>query len=183
MRHTSVLVQIFLLIGGILLFYMYIYPEIFNINDNQDLIEQYNRAIEEASDLRADVQRLQQRADSIPSADLQSLERYLPTTSIDQVMVQRDLLAFARSRSLILTSLVASDESTITTSNSELQQVDFTVSVQGDYDDIKAFIADTERNNYPLRLASVTFSPVDSIIEATMVFEKYSFIGLVDNER
>ncbi len=179
MRQASVLVQISLLFAGTLLVYLYIYPELIRVNENQDLIQKYNEAIEEGDDLRSHIQRLQQRADAMPTSDLLALERYLPTTPIDEIMVQRDIQALVRARSLTLINLSAG-ESDAVEDEETLKKVDFSVSVRGTYENIKAFIADIERNNYPLRLVEMKFSPAGTAVETEMVLETYYFVGLSD---
>lgn len=177
MKQASVLVQISLLIAGILLIYLYVRPEFVKVNDNQDLIQQYNFAIEEAEDLRSDIERLQQAAEAIASSDRRALERYLPTSPVDHILVQRDILAYVRSRNLSLVDLSAADSST-EHEEGTINSVGFSVNVQGTYNNVKAFISDLERNDYPLRILDLTIAPAGgSMVQANIRLETYYFIG------
>lgn len=177
MRQTSVIVQISLLIAGILLIYLYIRPEFLKVNDSQDLIQQYNTAIEEAEDLRSDIERLQQAAEGIASSDKRALERYLPTSPVDHILVQRDILAYVRSRNLSLIDLSAADHGTEHKEDT-INSFAFSVNVQGTYNNVKAFISDLERNDYPLRILNLTIAPAGGdIIQADVNLETYYFIG------
>ena len=182
MKQASVLLQIALLIGGVVAIYFYVYPEFTNVNENQNLIQEYNEAISEATKLQEKITRLQQRINDIPDADMTALERYLPTEVVDEVSVQRDINAYVQARGLILQDLAGSEDSRIVSDNNAVEQKRFFVTVLGDYERIKALIADLERNDYPLRLVNLTLASDETgLLQADLEVETYRFVDLPGN--
>ena len=182
MKRASILLQIALFFGGIIAIYFYVYPEFTNINENQNLIQEYAEAISEATKLQEQITRLQQRMNDISSAEMSALVRYLPTGAIDEIAVQRDIFSYVRARGLILQNLATGEESRIVSDNDLIEQRRFNVTVLGDYNNIKALIADFERNDYPLRLVNLSLSSDESgLMQADLEMETYRFMGLLDN--
>ena len=182
MKQASVLLQVALLVGGVVAIYFYVYPEFTKVNENQNLIQEYNEAIDEATKLQEKISRLQQRTKDIPDADMVALERYLPTQAIDEVSVQRDIFSYIQARGLVLQDLAGSEDTRIASINESLEQKRFFMTVLGEYDRIKALIADLERNDYPLRLVKLSLVSDDSgLLRADLEVETYRFADLPDN--
>lgn len=182
MKQASVILQVVLLIGGIVAIYFYVYPEFTNVNENQNLIQEYNEAINEATKLQDKISRLQQRIQDIPDADMSAFERYLPTEEIDEVSVQRDIFSYVKARNLILQDLAGSEDSRSVSGDLPYEEKHFLVTVLGEYSNIKALLADFERNDYPLRLVSLSLVSDDSgLLQAALELETYRFVDLSGN--
>lgn len=180
MKRASILLQIALFIGGLIALFFYVYPEIMSVNENQNLTQEYSVAIEEAEELRTVLSDLQQEMQSIPDSEMMALERYLTTEPVDQISIQRDIYAYVQARNLFLEDLTHSDD-TETDFDSGLQTELFEITVRGDYSDIKAFMTDLERNDYPLRIQELSLAPDEiGFIIGTFMVETYQFIGLED---
>ena len=182
MKQVSVLLQVALLIGAVVALYFYVYPEFTEVNQNQNLIQEYNEAITEATKLQETIFQLQQRINDIPDADMMAFERYLPTEAIDDVSVQRDIFSYVQARGLILQDLRGGDDLQSLSHDDSAKKMNFFVSVLGEYDRIKALIADLERNDYPLRLVNFSLAADEfGLLQADFEVETYHFVDLQGN--
>ena len=182
MKNPSILLQIILFISGLVVTLFYVVPEFGNVNDNQNMVRQYNEAIERAEDLRDSVVDLRQQKDLIPPQTIQALNTYLPRDKVDTISIQRDILAYTVARNLVLEGLFLDERSRPIETDLPIEKYVYNISVLGTYTDIKAFIADLERNVYPLRLNALDLSADDfGFVEADLVVETYRFSGLLNN--
>lgn len=184
MKRASILLQIILLTGGLVALAFYVYPEFTKVNESQNLSQEYTEAINEAEELRNILSNLQNRRSQVSAEALAAVERYLPQNRIDQIAIQRDILAYVQGRDLQLQSLNRIDSSRETIGNVELQSEQFGLTVTGEYDEVRGLLADFERNNYPLRLSELSLSS-DALgaIQATIRVNSYWYPVASDSNR
>lgn len=180
MRNASILVQITLFIIAIVAIWLYVYPSFMDISDRQDRISEYGRAIDEATQVNQLLAGLVQDINAVSTAEQERLSTYLPET-IDPVVVQRDLLAYAQRHPLQLVSLNQSDDTRVY-EDSNIQTASFTVVVVGQYEDIKNMLTDIESNNYALHIESLDIQQASgSTLQASARFITYAFFPTINN--
>ncbi len=148
MKHSSVLLQVILLLCGLGIIFFYAYPEFTNIRVVQDQIQEYNTAIAEADEVNNLLQQLVSRIEGIPSSDRTALTTFLPS-SIDPVFVQRDIQRYVDLIGMDLRQLSYNEQDR--TTNQPWVSRTFQVSAAGSYTDVKRLVAAFEANAYLLR--------------------------------
>lgn len=178
MKNASVLVQAALLLIAVSLLFFYVRPAFSTISAEQDKVSEYDEAISQAAEVNSLLSNLQSQIESIPNTDRNALENYLPET-IDPIAVQRDIKAYVDRRPLELVTLSQGSLSEFGT-DGYLEQMDFSVTVTGDYGAVKDMLRDTERNPYPLHITGLTLTPTTagaSDIQAEITFVTYQFVS------
>lgn len=178
MKNASVLVQTALLLIAVSLLFFYVRPAFSTISAEQDKVSEYDEAISQAAAVNTLLSDLQNQIESIPNTDRNALEAYLPET-IDPIAVQRDIKAYVDRRPLELVDMAQGSLAEFGT-DGYLQQMDFMVTVTGDYTAVKDFLRDTERNPYPLHLTELALTPTtqgSSEVQAEIVFVTYQFVS------
>ena len=180
MKNASVLVQFALLLIGITLLVFYILPEFREMGEKQDLLDRYTVAIESASLVNETLNRLLQQKRSISVIDQEKLDTYLPVR-VNLVAVYRDIDAYAKRRNIDLLTIASSGgaggRSGANTRVREANRASTAVSVTvaGEYEELKDMLADMDRNNYPLHVSGLDIVSQGDILEATIEFTTYSF--------
>lgn len=174
MRNASVLVQIALFIIGVVVIWMYVYPAFTEISRDQDQISEYDEAIAQATEVNTLLDGLLQEIEAIPEEDQERLNTYLPT-EVDQIVVQRDLLAYVERRDLALESL-RQDQEIEAVEDTDRSGETFNLTVIGAYDEIKDMLLDIEQHHYPLHIENIRMERTEqNDIRADITFMTYAF--------
>lgn len=166
--NYSFVAQIALLVIAIAMFVTYTQPTFAEIRQLQDELFQYTDVTTKASDFNQKLRELISREASFRSSDLAAMDTYLPT-SLDTVAVMADIAAIARRSGVTLGSLSAGDD---TAGNSQVvvegtdatanltSSHDFSVTVDGNYENLKQFLDNLEKNKYPLEVVDFQIGSV-----------------------
>ncbi len=188
--------QILLIIIAIVIIVTAIKPKLAEVQFNQDEVAQYLNALQKASLYNQTLQELLNRASGISSGDKTALNRFLPET-LDATVVARDIKNIVERNSMLLLEIdtKTSDAATVASkggnasedgfirgealeseARQDLSATRFVVEVIGSYEQMKAMLADFERNSYPLRLVAFSFeAPSDSdLYHYSVELETYS---------
>lgn len=175
MRSKTV-VQLILFVTSFVIIFSYIKPSYTNLQDIQSETKVYIDALESAKSFNTEIRNQLSDANKLTTTQLQKLDRYLPD-DIDSIAVMRDIEIIAKRNRLSVEGLSAGEEisASADTSNtdyldadtaqrgaplaSEMTSVAFSVKVSGQYDDLKLFLQDLEKNAYPLEVISLTLAP------------------------
>jgi len=199
-------IQILLILVAIAIAFGVIKPKLAEINNTQNEVAAYKSALNNIGKYNQRLQTLINQLNSMSTSDRAALYRYLPE-EVDVVSVSRDITnIIERNRLLVLditfdspvpvTSLsqgsienaVYNPDGTLDTVASgvtgEISEIEtgvysqkFKVDAVGTYDQMKAMLADFERNNYPLRLTEFTFTLENrssGLIQYSFVLETYA---------
>ena len=134
-----------------------------------------------------------------------ALDRFLPE-AIDTTAVARDISNIVKNNNMLLLDITESEPTAVSTTvgqkfefdstenipagafygdvgpvSSGLVAQQFTLSVVGNYDDMKSMLEDFERNIYPLRVIEFGFDAADSdLLSYTVILETYSLPAATD---
>ena len=181
-------IQIILIIISIVIIYMVIKPKFEEIAVSQDETAKYNDAVNKANEYNAKLQELISRANSMPRTDQVDLDKFLPK-EINPTVVARDITNIVEKNGLLMLDITAGNLVSVTVDNTAMTDTGeegmvvfedalsrearnqmnsqiFTLNAGGGYEQMKAMLADFERNAYPLRLVKFSFdaSREDSIL-------------------
>ncbi len=162
---TGLLSQIALIILSVGIIFTYISPALDEIKKTQDTIGVYQSERAKVSDVNLKLEQVAAKLNSINSDDQKRLITYMPD-SVDTVAVPRDIKAIADRSGLILdqVSYVGAEESSSDTlidpsmvnqtasSQTDPEAHTFAVNFEASYEQIKRFLADLEKNAYPLEV-------------------------------
>ena len=157
--------MLIILSGAILL--TYVEPTFRSIGQLQDDIAVYRGERGKVEEVNQRLNELAaERARVTPSEEAQ-LATYLPTT-VDPVVVQRDLFIIAESADVLFRDVsFTAEESRSSRSSADddvparLQPYSFSLQVTGTYEQIRNFLPLLERNKYPLELQSLDVTPLE----------------------
>ena len=180
MIGNSFIVQIGMAALSVGILFFYVHPTFSKIGETQDAISQYQIETAKVSEVNAKLQNYVNRINSISAADMRALLTYMPD-EVDHVAVTRDIFNMAEATEVYLSGV----------QYSELQQVyalgvpdeadpnahSFMIDALGTYEDIKAFLAMFEQNNYPLEIHEAQLSATETglvQLNATVVTYSHS---------
>ncbi len=173
MIPSGLFTQIIMLGLAIGIVFAYVQPAFSTIGEIQDDISVYRAERDKVSGVNQQLQQLLDNMLAIPAQDRVALLTYIPDT-VDTVAVPRDLQSMAESSGLILRTVAP-----VQTTNMQLDaersatvpttRYAFQITVEGSYQQIKAFLLLVEKNNYPLDIQTLTMQPLEgSFMTATM---------------
>ena len=175
MIPNGLFTQIIMLGLAIGIVFAYVQPAFSTIGEIQDDISVYRAERDKVSGVNQQLQQLLDKMLAIPAQDRVALLTYIPDT-VDDVAVSRDLQSMAESAGLILRTVAPTQ-----TTNMNMQldaersatvpttRYAFQITVEGSYQQIKAFLLLIEKNNYPLDIQTLTMQPLEgSFMTATM---------------
>lgn len=155
------------------LIFFFIQPKLAEIRTEQAKIEEYRKAVENATEYNQLLSQFINQINAISRADVAALERFLPV-EVDTVSVARDLNAIAQQNNLLVRTIeVTEDDGAFTgfvqniqapvsdddpdsapravvNPEADLVAHDITIELVGSYDNFKDFLVATEGNAYPL---------------------------------
>lgn len=157
MMQYSLIVQVVIIViaGAIGLFY--IRPQFTEISMLQDDLSELEQAIKQVSDVNQELARKLGEVNNIPNNNRTALTRYLPN-QLDEVAVLKDLQTITSLSSVTLESVSYDGSVTAAASDASLIPHHFSLSVSGEYTDLKRFLGNLEQNNYPLHVAELSLS-------------------------
>lgn len=174
----NLLRQIVLLGMSLAIIFLFIQPKLVDLRVIQAEVEQFETAIDNATQFTRLLQSQLNSVNSISNADQQAMNTFLPNT-LDPVVVSRDLQSIAE-RNSMRTTAISYTEPVIQGDVRAIQNIDlegegelsstvepvlsrtpFTMTVQGSYESFITFLQSLEANVYPLRVVGVTvdFTP------------------------
>ena len=166
----------------------YVQPTFTKIGELQSSIAEYRDETERVAQVNAQLDQLVSRADSISGDDREDLQTYLPD-QVDIVAVPRDITVMAESAGVILRSVAY--EGTVSgffsnpgDTRTALKPTphQFQVQLEGTYEQIKAFLAATERNSYPLQVGELDIkADAEGFMSAGVRLVTYTFRPAVDS--
>ncbi|OGG41341.1 hypothetical protein A2837_02360 [Candidatus Kaiserbacteria bacterium RIFCSPHIGHO2_01_FULL_46_22] len=199
--------QIVLIVISIVIVFTVVKPKFSEIAYQQNEMVTYRTALDNIGRYNQRLQTLLNQAKAMSEPERENLFRYLPE-EIDAVVVGRDIANMADSNNLLLldvepgtlaavttvvpeqgaapesgtdTGMVAPpSEDGETAKSTGMYSQKFKVGVVGNYEDMKSFLKDLERNAYPLRLLELDFTIEEtdnSLLEYSLVLETYTLKG------
>lgn len=171
---TQSITQIALILVSVLIIFGYVKPTFENISVLQDEVFQYQDAVAKASQFNGLLGELIATERSFSSSNVRDLDTFLPST-IDEVQVMSDIVTIAQSAAVSVSALAAGpsitpSEAVFHTEDDAVQQSpiayqDFNFVVEGDYAEVKAFLARMEANAYPLEVVAAGITATESTEE------------------
>ncbi|MFN3188383.1 MAG: hypothetical protein ACK42D_02450 [Candidatus Paceibacteria bacterium] len=197
MARTSLLVHIVMIVIAGTIGFLYIYPMIGQIRENQDTAVTFNREVTRVSAVNGQLQQKLSAINSIPIQDKQKLVTYMPDT-LDDVMFMRTMEAILISSGIEPASLqfgggnagegdqaVSVDEfeefdSNI--SNTKTVKSDISVAFEADETSLFSFFAAVERSSVPFVVKEVTLAPSEGGgITAELVYSVHALSAQTSN--
>lgn len=197
-------IQITLLVVAIIIAFSVVKPKIDSISIDQNEVTAYQTALENIGRYNQQLQTLINQANALSGYDRSVLERYLPK-EIDATLVASDISNIVSRNRLLLLDIIPNEVLPVTVYSADGQVEEnaaydpntgalvgedlfgsqdgvlvaqqFEVEVVGTYEQMKAMLADLERNAYPLKLIEFEFilEEVDaSLVQYSLLLETYA---------
>jgi hypothetical protein len=157
-------IALIILSGGII--FTYIRPLLTEVSASQEQIVVYRVERDKVLQVNEQLQRLKTKTDTVSAMDNQKLSLYLPNT-IDVIAVPRDIQAITELAGVILKNVsyegplqeqgIESTESTVVNPVAHT----FSLSVEGNYNQIKELLTYLEQNAYPLEVHKLNIKKID----------------------
>lgn len=179
MIFNSFITQVGMIILSVGILLLYIRPDFAEIGIIQNDIAEYKIERDKVNSTNERLEFLVSKVTSISASDESALYTFMPD-QIDEVDVSRDIFIMAEASRVYLEAVTyegVKKSLAADTSNSETKPVphSFSVSVSGNYDDVKSFLANLEQNNYPLEVYSLEMSSTETgLVKAQMNVVTYS---------
>ncbi|OGG80790.1 hypothetical protein A3I99_03165 [Candidatus Kaiserbacteria bacterium RIFCSPLOWO2_02_FULL_45_11b] len=180
MIGNSFIVQIGMAALSVGIIFFYVQPTFSKIGETQDAISQYKIETAKVSEVNSKLSTYVNRINSISSADMRALLTYMPD-EVDHVAVTRDIFNMADSTNVYLSGVQYDELQQVYTlglpKDSDPKAHSFTIEGLGTYEDVKAFLALFEQNNYPLEVHEAQLSATEAglvMISATVVTYSHS---------
>jgi Tfp pilus assembly protein PilO len=165
MIFNSFFTQIIMVVLAVGMLLFYVKPTMTEIGMIQDSILKHKEERAKAENVNAKLAALVSEVNSISASNMKALSTYLPDT-IDDAAVMRDVYNITELSKVTLKDIgYTPGVSTVTytpegepVSNGPSQH-EFSVSVFGEYEDIKTFLTNLESSNYPLEVHSFKLLP------------------------
>ncbi len=172
---NSFFTQIVMTVVALGVIFFYVHPTFTRIGDTQKAIQSYQVEIEKVDGVNRQLAEFTRRLDQISQSDTISLMTYLPDT-VDHMAVSADILNMAVEADVFLES-IRSTEGVSNGANTKVTiEHTFSLSIVGTYENIKAFLAKLEENNYPLETHNLVLSASETdLMKATLSVVTYSF--------
>ena len=166
-----------MIIVAVAIVFTYIKPEFIKIEEVQDEIANYKVQLAKVNEVNNRLSELVSRMDSVSASDQQRLLTYLPD-EIDTLAISRDLLLISRLAGVqyLDSAYVGLDDNRKKEEDSSLVAHEFTLSVDGDYNQIKTLFALLETNDYPLDVSRLNVSSLEGgilAVEMSLVTYQY----------
>lgn len=172
---NSFFTQIVMTIIALGLLFFYVHPTFTNIGMIQESIMLYQTEIGKVNDVNEKLANLNQRLNAVSQADKSNLATYLPD-SVDHMAVSADILNMAVEADVFLESIRSNEGISSTLSTTPTIKHTFVLGITGTYDNIKAFLAKLEENNYPLETHNLALTASETdLMKATLNVVTYSF--------
>lgn len=172
--------QIAMLILAVAIIITYVQPTFVRIGSVQDDIGVYEEQRSKVAAVNGQLAALVARMESVSNDDKRRLLTYLPD-SVDEVAVQRDLVAIMAEAGVIYKSVsymgkiedlsTASDEKVILPAASS-----FELAMDGTYGQIKNFLRLLEQNQYPLEIRNLDINQLEGgFLNANVQLYTYAY--------
>jgi hypothetical protein len=169
MKPLGLVSQILSIGLAVLITVFYTKPEFTEISQIQSQIKNYNLERQRADDTNQKLAMLVSKMESVPVSDRTRLATYMPQI-LDEVSVLRDIQfivsdAGVTYKTLKYNGIVADNSEKARLSqdetNTNIEPHEFTVSVDGEYDQLKDFFSMLEQNKYPLQVYKLSLTASD----------------------
>lgn len=172
---NSFFTQIVMTVIALGVLFFYVHPTFTNIGKIQESILRYQTESEKVDGVNKQLAEFKQRLDEMPQSDMRSLVTYLPDT-VDHMAVSSDILNMAVEADVFLESIRSNEGVSIESSTKAIIEHTFVLGITGTYENIKAFLAKLEENNYPLETRNLVLSASETdLMKATLSVVTYSF--------
>ena len=153
---------VLLIIAAVGLFVMYTNPTYQNIKSLQTESEQYNTALTQSSQVRAQRDQLLARRNTFPATDVERLQRLLPD-SVDNIRLIIDINNVAaryhlQVTNVSLSTLQGAAQGGVGNGTSSLGSVQISFSIAATYNDFQSFLQDLEHSLRIIDVESIRFS-------------------------
>jgi len=172
--------QIAMLILAVAIIITYVQPAFVKIGSVQDDIGIYEEQRNKVASVNDQLAALVARMESVSNDDKRRLLTYLPD-SVDEVAVQRDLVAIMAEAGVIYKSVSymgkASDQTTASKAEIVLPSgSSFDLAIDGTYGQIKNFLRLLEQNQYPLEIQNLDIVQLEGgFLNANMQLNTYAY--------
>jgi Tfp pilus assembly protein PilO len=163
------------IIAAIVLFFLFVRPQLAEIEKVNAQIDTYNTTIEQYKLYNAKIQSLMQTKDGVSISNTERLEKIIPNTT-DTTRTLVDIEALAKKNGLLFGNVSTESLNKSSRAESEAEDRDTELLVHeisfeliGDYDQLKAFLRDIE--------SSLGFMEVTemSLLATSEKFQQYGF--------
>jgi hypothetical protein len=162
MSKISLLTQIFMIVIAIVIVFVYIKPTFAKIRTTQETTAAYIAESEKVSDVNLLLKKQVAIVDGVSPADIDALNRYMPD-SVDDVVVMKDLLGIFTALKLPLGSIGGGSAGAVVPAEAgagaTITPHSFTLSSQMTYTDLKRLLRALEVNDYLLQIDSLNIAP------------------------
>lgn len=187
----KLIAQVVLIVTSLVIIFTFINPSFETIRATQNETYQYQEAVGKASELNARLQELVMAKESFDPADLDKLERLVPT-KIDKLQVMKDIESIFENRNMKIDSLSASDEISpamgVTVEGQPVVEgisvtyQDFEITFTGTYEQLKEVLTLMEANATLLEIMELNFEVAassDATVEGSLPQNTFEFMMLV----
>lgn len=182
--------QIGMLIVSAGIIFTYVQPAFGEVAKIQDNIQTYQIERDKVVSVNSQLSRLMAQMESVSNDDQRRLLTYMPD-SVDEINVSRDLLLITIPSGVLykdvrytgLADRASKKNRAATEEESGPEGHQFSLSVEGTYEQIKNLFRLIEQNNYPLEVRGVEISKLDGgFLGADLILVTYSFQSDITNE-
>ena len=187
----KLIAQVVLIVTSLVIIFTFINPSFETIRATQNETYQYQEAVGKATELNARLQELVMTKESFDPADLDKLERLVPT-KIDKLQVMKDIESIFENRSIKINSLSANDEISpalgVTVEGQPVVEgvsvtyQDFEITFTGTYEQLKEVLTLMEANATLLEIMELNFEVAassDETVEGSLPQDTFEFMMLV----
>jgi hypothetical protein len=174
--------QIVFLVLAIGIIVTNVHPQFLRVGELQDTTETYRQELTKVSDVNTELERRIRVMESIAEVDSERLQNYLPDT-VDPIQVQRDLVLITRESGALYVEASAGDEfdmsaffgADVDSATLPLGQ-EFSLQVEGTYQQVKRLLTLLEQNHYPLHVYDLAISPVEGgFLSLDLILVTYAY--------
>lgn len=179
MNTNKILFPILLIIGAVVVFYLFIKPTYASIGELKVERTKYETALSDANQLKSKLDSMRDQLNSFSPDDMNRLDNMLPN-HVDNVRLILELNNIANRHGMTLTQFSFTDQSDQSNQNqqqtesssTEVQTVGINFNTTADYQSMIAFLKDLEKS---LRVTDIYSVKVTVPKEATEVGSDYSY--------
>lgn len=181
MMHKGLFSQIAMIALSVGIVFFYIEPTFTEISDTQDQITMYQTEREKVSDVNRTLASLVERLKQVPSQDQIKLLTYIPD-AVDPVAVSRILQFIADDAGVLFRKVDYQGVKQAYVDDAEEEGLsdyptphEFSVDIQGTYDQVKEAIAMIEKNEFPLEIHELEVEVLEGgFLNVSMIIVTYS---------
>lgn len=179
MKPLGLVSQIFAMLLAIAIAFLFVRPTFNEIGQLQTDLQNYTNERQRVTEINQTLANKVAILESVSQNDIERITTYIPSF-LDEVKVLRDLQSIADNAGVIFSAIKfdgkfstnANNDQVVNVQPSEVVPYSFTVSVEGNYSNIKTFLSFLEQNEYPLQVYGAALASTEGdfmMLEATII--------------